>query len=140
MKYKLSLLTIFLMICVCLCVAYASYSYEDSYSFHFTVKPYRSWNYTTCRYRESYRPENKWKVNLQNSTEGSGTIINFKLSASNHSTNLSNTHAVAQGTGNHYYAAYSSAGGRDVCLAGQNNNNVSKTYTISGVWDEEVGY
>lgn len=140
MKYKLSLLTIFTIICACVSVAYASYSYEDSYSFNIDIKANRFWNYTANRYRESSRPENRWKVNLQNSTEGSGTVLNFKLSASNHSTNLSNTYSVAQGTGNHYYAAYSNAGGRDVCLAGQNNNNVSKTYKASGVWDEEVGY
>lgn len=140
MKHKLSFLAIFAIICTCVSVAYASYSYEDSYGFTMTIKQNRAWNYTSNRYRESQRPENRWKVNLQHSTEGAGTVVNFKLSSSDHKTNLSNTYAVAQGTGPHYYYAYASAGGRDVCLAGQNNNNVNKEYVAMGVWDEEVGY
>lgn len=56
---------------------------------------------------------------------------------SNHD-KVSATHDVTQGTGDHYYSAYSSASQRDVCLGAENNNNSLRTYTVSGYWDEET--
>lgn len=47
-------------------------------------------------------------------------------------------HDIKEGTGDHYYSAFSSASQRDVCLGAENNNNSSSTYTVSGYWDEET--
>ncbi len=50
----------------------------------------------------------------------------------------SGTHDVKQGTGAHYFTAYSGANQTKVCLAAENNNDLPNSYTVSGYWDEET--
>ncbi|MDD4371969.1 MAG: DUF2712 domain-containing protein [Anaerostipes sp.] len=110
---------------------------NDSYSYQFTLRPHYANSYSSSRYRQTTDVSNKWKVNLQTSTEGKGTKATFWLSNENHK-KASETHTIAQGSGSHYYNAYSSASKRDVCLSVENNNDSSKSYKITGVWDEET--
>lgn len=95
--------------------------------------------YTTSRYRQTTNPNNKWKVNLAYSTEGKGSIATFWLAKANSAhTLVSGTHNVAQGSGNHYFAATSGASRSNVCLGMENNNYTPHEYKVSGYWDEET--
>ena len=51
----------------------------------------------------------------------------------------SDQHLVKAGSGNHYYKAYAEASKQGVSLGCKNNNNVNKSYTVAGYWDEETG-
>ncbi|MFQ7310803.1 DUF2712 domain-containing protein [Sellimonas sp.] len=73
------------------------------------------------------------------SSEGKGTIATYWLALFNSSHTLaSGTHNVTQGSGAHYYSAKSNASKSNVCLAVENNNNTTNTYTVAGYWDEET--
>lgn len=51
---------------------------DDNHSFSFTMKSKQASSYNAAaRYRQTSNPNNKWKVNLQNSAEGPGTISIF---------------------------------------------------------------
>lgn len=51
---------------------------DDNHSFSFTMKSKQANSYNAAaRYRQTSNPNNKWKVNLQNSAEGAGTISIF---------------------------------------------------------------
>lgn len=117
----------------------ASRSYEDSIPWKFTIKSYCQSSYTTYRFRDSDNLNNCWKVNLEKSSEGSGTQLRFTL-VNTAKNQVSGEYLVAQGSGTHYYHPYSSASDTDVALRARNNNCNSHTYTASGTWDEEVGY
>ena len=112
---------------------------DDNHSFSFTMKSKQANSYNAAaRYRQTSNPNNKWKVNLQNSAEGAGTISIFWIARADNKKAASNKYKVAQGTGAHYYNANNNGNQTDVQLAAKNNNNSSKSYKISGVWDEET--
>ncbi len=65
-----------------------------------------------------------------------GTVATFWLDKSG--TRVSDVHDVAQGSGAHYYSAFSTANQSNVRLGAENNNASPNSYTISGYWDEET--
>ncbi|MEK4381414.1 DUF2712 domain-containing protein [Aeribacillus sp. FSL K6-2848] len=113
-----------------------TFARNDNVSFHFTLKPKYKNSYSAERYRETSNPKNKWKVNLAYSSEGKGTIATFWLDKSG--TRVSNIYDVKQGSGAHYYTAYSTANKSYVRLGAENNNYSTNNYTIAGYWDEET--
>lgn len=112
---------------------------DDNYGFSFTLKPGYGNSYVEqARYRQTTNTNNRWKVNLQYHEAGSGKSATFWLAKAEGKAAVSAPHDVAQGTGAHYYTAYSSASQTDVTLGAENAKSSSKSYKISGVWDEET--
>ena len=97
---------------------------DDNISYSFKLKANYANSYTKSRYRQTSNTKNKWKINHAYSSEGRNTIAHFGWQN--------------QGTGPHYYNAWSGASKTDVCLGAENNNGTSKEYSISGYWDEET--
>lgn len=117
---------------------------DDNVSYSFNIKAKCQNTYSTGRYRQTTNTSNPWKVDLAYSGEGAGTITTFWLAKynSNHTVvsvgGVDGTHNVKQGTGAKYYLASKKASQTNVCLGAENNNNVDKTYEVSGYWDEET--
>lgn len=112
---------------------------DDNHSFSFSMKSSQTNSYNAAaRYRQTSNPNNKWKVKLENNAEGAGTIAIFWIARADNKEAASDKHKVAQGSGAHYYNANNKGNQTDVQLAAKNNNNTSKSYKISGVWDEET--
>ncbi len=109
---------------------------NDNIGYSFAIKANYGNSYSAQRYRQTSDTSNQWKVNLNYSGEGTGTITTFWLDKAG--TPVSNTHGVAQGSGAHYYNAISSANESYVRLGAENNNLSANTYTASGYWDEEI--
>lgn len=89
------------------------------------------------RYRQTTSTDNPWKVKLDSSGEGKGTVTRFWLENAS-AGNVSTTRNATQGKGAYYTDAYLSANKRDVWLTGENNNYNTTSYTVSGKWDEET--
>ncbi|MBE2912985.1 DUF2712 domain-containing protein [Anoxybacillus flavithermus] len=113
-----------------------TYATDDNIGFSFELKPNYGNSYSESRYRQTTDPNNKWKVNLTYSSEGVGSIATFWLDKSG--TRVSDTHDVKQGSGAHYYSAFSTANQSNVRLGAENNNYSPDSYVISGYWDEET--
>lgn len=117
-------------------VAYASS--DNNYSYKFQIEANETAKYSEGKFRSTSNNYNAWKVNLQSSGEGEKTITKFRLCL-NDGTGASAWHSVTQGSGAHYYSTNDAADFRTVYLQGRNNNDSTKKYTVSGVWDEETG-
>ncbi|MCC8074140.1 MAG: DUF2712 domain-containing protein [Clostridiales bacterium] len=117
-----------------------AYAYSDNnISYSFTIRASQAVSkYSEDEFRNTYNNDNAWKVNLRSSGEGSSTITYFRLCLEDNS-GVSSWHSVVQGSGSHYYSAWDGADHTHVYLQGKNNNNTTKTYTVSGYWDEETG-
>ncbi len=115
-----------------------AFASDDNVAFSFTVKGAYANTYSAKRYRQTTNTSNKWKVNLAYSEEGVGTYTTFWLASSSDHDVVSGIHDVKQGSGDHYYNAYSTASESYVCLGAENNNYTTSTYVISGYWDEET--
>lgn len=90
---------------------------------------------------ETSSVNNPWKVRLDNSTEGKGTIASFWLGTYNKNKNAvqgSTIMNVKQGAKTRYCGAYKVANKNTTYLAAENNNYNSKTYYVDGIWDEET--
>lgn len=112
---------------------------DDDIAYSYTIKANYGNTYSDSRYRQTTNTSNKWKVNMTYSGEGEGTVTTYWLALFNENHDVgSATHDVKQGSGAHYYKANSNASQKDVCLAAENNNNSTNTYTVSGYWDEET--
>lgn len=109
---------------------------NDNIAYNFSLKPEHGNSYSAERYRQTTDTSNKWKVNLSYSSEGKGTVATFWLDKSG--TRVSDVHSIAQGSGNHYFTAFSTANQSNVRLGAENNNYTTTGYTISGYWDEEI--
>ena len=110
---------------------------DDRWGYGFTIQPYQANNYSAYRYRETTNPNNPWKVALESSKEGPGSITTFWLEISS-GANASASINVKQGAGAYYSGAYNNANKVNVRLTGQNNNYNSSAYYVSGHWDEET--
>lgn len=130
----LCLLTIFTLGAVGANTALAS---NDKWGFHYTIGPFQSNSRSGARYRQTTNTNNKWKVNLQSSGEGGGTITRFWLE-NKAKKNVSPSMKVKQGGGAYYSPAYSDASKKNVYLTGENNNYNGTKYSVSGYWDEET--
>ncbi|TYS67940.1 DUF2712 domain-containing protein [Sutcliffiella horikoshii] len=113
-----------------------AFAANDNIFYSFEIKPYHGNGYTEERYRQTTNVNNKWKVDLQASGEGKGTITTFWLDKN--LTVVSNLYDVKQGSGAQYYSAYHTASQVYVGLGAENNNYSANSYTVSGVWDEET--
>ncbi|NIK13411.1 DUF2712 domain-containing protein [Alkalibacillus almallahensis] len=109
---------------------------DDNHDFSFDISSYYDNSYSDERYRQTDSTNNDWKVDLSYSSEGAGTITNFWLHKG--SDRVSEYYSVKQGSGAHYYPAYSTANESDVKLGAENNNYSANTYYVSGYWDEET--
>lgn len=114
---------------------------DGAYDFELAIKSKQANTRTTGRYRSATNVNDSWKVNLETTTENNNDsgITTFWLE--NYATdNVSTSHNVPSGSGDHYYAAGTSAAQMTVYLTAEDNNySFTKTYTISGYWDEETG-
>lgn len=110
---------------------------NDNIWFNFRVGANQGNGYTSHQYRQTTNIHNQWKVNLEHSDEGSGTVSTFWLELDD-GTNVTDAHDVKQGSGNHYYDARSSASEKYVHLTAENNNVSGNTYYVNGYWDEET--
>lgn len=137
----------FLVSLMILCCLVASFSltsfaaYDNNISYSLEMKANLARSYTSSEYRGTTNPNNSWKVNMTHNAEGTGTIAIYFLASSNIITRMqySDAYSVIQGSGAHYYPAYLEASEQNVALGCKNNNDVAKTYTVSGFWDEETG-
>ena len=110
---------------------------NDDIEFNFRVDPYQKVTYCGMRNRETSKPKNCWKVRLNHSGEGSGTITRFWLASGTDV--VSDSMNVKQGSGNRYKFAFSSANRSVVRLRACNNNYSANSYNVAGFWDEETG-
>lgn len=116
----------------------ANAAVNDKHDYLFTIKASEGTSrYSNGNLRSTY-DNNAWKVNLEVSGEGDGTATKFRLCLKDNS-GASAWHSVIQGSGDHYYSATDAADATTVYLQGKNNTSTTKTYTISGYWDEETG-
>lgn len=114
---------------------------EDNFPYSFTMKANQASSYSSDSYeRTTIYYDNPWKVNMTFNGEGTGTIATYWIASKIIHTAYSAKHNVTQGSGDHYYFAYSNASGEYVRLGVQNNNNTTNSYTVSGYWDEEIGH
>lgn len=115
-------------------------SSDDNYGFSFRIQgSVDNAQEHTSRYRGTDDNSNAWKVNLQNSGEGSGTITDFWIERED-GKNASSQYHVKQGNGSYYFAANDNGDYVDVYLTAENNNFATSTqYNVSGVWDPETG-
>lgn len=113
-----------------------AYASDDNIGYSFKLQPHYENSYSGSEYRQTSDSNNKWKVDLAYSSEGTGTIATFWLDKSG--TRVSDVHNVAQGSGAHYYSAFSTANQSNVRLGAENNNDSPSSYAISGYWDEET--
>lgn len=106
-------------------------------AFNFKIGSYYSNGYSGENYRQTTNIHNPWKVNLAYSGEGQGAYTTFWLDRKGYG-RVSEAHDIKQGSGNHYYDAYSTANASWVRLGAENNNYNGDTYTVTGYWDEET--
>ncbi|MCM3225964.1 DUF2712 domain-containing protein [Terribacillus saccharophilus] len=115
---------------------------NDNHSWAFSIQPKHYNNFSDSRYRQTSSKENPWKVKLNSSGEGKGTITTFWLGSyfPEESTyaRASVTRNVYQGRDATYTAAYWSANKKNVALGAENNNYSTNSYWASGIWDEET--
>lgn len=117
----------------------ANAAVNDNHDYLFTIKASQGTSKNSNgNLRSTYDNNNAWKVNLEVSGEGDNTATYFRLCLKD-DWEASNWHLVTQGSGEHYYSASDAADATTVYLQGKNNNNTTKSYTISGYWDEETG-
>lgn len=109
---------------------------NDNIDFVFQLQPNYGNSYSAARYRQTTYNNNPWKVNLQYSSEGNGTLATFWLDV--YGVMGSNTYNVKQGTGDWLFMTNDNADETNVRLGAENNNLTPNTYNIAGKWDEET--
>ena len=123
-------------------LGFSSYAYggDNNIGYSFSVPGGQNWAFSNAKYRGPSGTSVPWKVNFTYSSEGVGTYMQYFLAGTEwiSLSKLSDYKMVKQGSGVKYYHAYDSAYNRNVRLGARNNNNVSKSYTVSGYWDEET--
>ncbi|MFS0646899.1 DUF2712 domain-containing protein [Siminovitchia sp. 179-K 8D1 HS] len=132
---KLSLIAI---IALGVSIPLSSLASNDDIGYKFTIYSYhKNGKEKIGRYRQTKSVDNPWKVRLDSSGEGKGTITRFWIENAS-ARNVSMSRDVKQGVGAYYTNPYAQANQTDVWLTGENNNYNGKSYTVSGVWDEET--
>lgn len=114
---------------------------DNNIGYKFTIKSLMANSYSSEKYRETTNPSNPWKVKLESSGEGKGTITSFWLARKDvwgDKVRASDIHNVKQGAKAKYSGAWKSANKSKVYLGAENNNNSYNTYSVSGYWDEET--
>lgn len=117
---------------------------KDINGYEFNIKTQKQNTHSQPRLRQTTHTNNPWKVNVQKSGEGKGTVTNFWLETKKAGVpesewpNVSPTRAAKAGNGSYYTDAYSSANNVTVYLTGENNNKNNAVYIVEGYWDEET--
>ena len=112
---------------------------ENDFAYKFRVGSYCSnGQCNTERNRQTGDSADRWKVKLDTSGEGKGTITTFWLENYD-GDNVSQTVNVKQGKGYYYRPSYRSGCKIYVWLTAENNNFNGTSYEVSGYWDEETG-
>lgn len=137
-RFRKSAIVCILLMLVMVSTGISVNASDDDIDFSFTLKANYANSYSYGRYRQTTSKYNPWKVNLAYSSEGAGTKARFWLANSNTFDRCSETYIVTQGSGDHYYSAWENAAEKRVSLGCENNNDTSKSYTVSGYWDEET--
>ena len=125
-----------LLAVMCIFSSITAVASDDNYYYNFTIKIHQKNSTTGYRYRSTKYVENPWKVKIEYTTEGVGSITTFWLEGS-YGKNVSPD--VYATTGRTYYSnPYKSANQSNVCLAAENNTYENYYYYCTGNWDEET--
>lgn len=90
-------------------------------------------------FRNTSDNSNSWKVQMSKSGEGQHTITNFWIVNKN-GRSASSEYSIKQEDSARYKRANDNGDHINVYLTAENNNFMSsKTYTVTGYWDEETG-
>lgn len=141
-KTKKLLLAILVVCSVLTCCSFTAFAgYDNDIVYAITMADHQKNAYSDDGYtRDTTNPKEAWKVQMVLSAEGKKTYAYYFLASDNIlRTRYSNEKLVQQGDTARYYSAYDSAAGKDIALGCRNNNDVNKTYIVSGYWDEETG-
>lgn len=134
---KMIALIISALAIVALLIPASIYASDDKWGYAFRIKGYQENTRTGPRYRQTSNTENPWKVALEKSGEGTGTITTFWLEVKS-GKNVSTSVNAKQGHAPYYTSAYDDANRVNVYLTAQNNNYNAGFYDVSGNWDEET--
>ena len=111
---------------------------NDNIDYRFRIGINKNYSQETDgRFRQTLNPKNPWKVKLETSQEGKGTITTFWLADQLFGV-VSYYRDAKQGAGAYYTEAMPEASNKMVYLTGQNNNWSSVAYIVEGKWDEET--
>lgn len=122
------------LMCITIMVPTA-YAADDNISYRFKIYSYnKNGQESKGRYRQTLRPENPWKVQLQESKKITAL---FWLEGDN-GENVSPDAVGRRGEKPVYTSAYASASQRTVFLTAENNVWESAEYYVEGIWDEET--
>ena len=112
---------------------------NDNYDYKFQIGRWAgNGSVEKARERTTEYYNNAWKVRLDTSGEGTGTITRFWLELKS-GTNVTGAIQAKQGGAEQYKIAYPEAQKKWVYLTGENNNYNNSTYYVTGIWDEETG-
>ena len=126
-----------LIICICTLSPLAALASNDYLAYSFKIAAHQQWtHWNRDELRSTKNTKNAWKVNMIGSDEPTSAHPDGKgLTATTYRLSRYDNHS----TGAHYYPANSKGSGTCVLLSGRDNNNIAKTYGVTGVWDEETG-
>ncbi len=112
----------------------------DNYDFSFRIQgSVDNAQDPTDHYRNTTDNSNAWKIILDSSGEGNGTVTDFQIELED-STNASSQHHVKQGNGAYFFPANDYGDNNWVYLTGENNNfSSTKQYDVSGTWNPASG-
>lgn len=113
----------------------------DDIEFGFSIQPrnVESWDTTGgYRYRETSNTQNPWRIKMTITTDPLDTYTVYWLDNYQDSAQVSSKELIKHGDGYRYFTPYSSANGKNIKLAGADNNYSGSTYWTVGFWDEET--
>lgn len=115
-------------------VAYGSYTMTK---FSGDIKTLQKNTRFAWKHRSTKDTENPWRVTIDYSGEGNGTITTFWLEDFYGNNVSQDVDAVYDGIHQYLCPAYSSASGIDVYITGENNNYNFDEYYIEGRWSPQ---
>ena len=114
-----------------------TYASDDEIAYEFIVQSAKQNSRSKPRFRQTRNTDNQWKIRLDESGEGKGTITTFWLEVKD-GTNVSKAVDIKQGNSAVKVTPKETANRRDVYLTAENNNFNLKSYRAKGIWDEET--
>lgn len=140
-KKTVKKLIIFCLLLLVLGVPKIGFAGDDDIAWEFTIYANHTNSYSYSRYRQTSSVANPWKVKLETSGEGKGTITTFWLAKQiepYYWQAVSVTRNVKQGAAATTSGAHKGANKSHVSLGAENNNYSSNSYWATGIWDEET--
>lgn len=143
-KQLSALLMLFVAFCLVV-TPMVSNAYSDndiSYTFQVAANGGPS-HFTAKEYRNTKDTNNAWKVGMSTSTESRSvrSVTKFYLGVQHSPYNAvgSEMYKVIVREGPKYYPSYTNALHTYVYLYARDDTITNKSYTVTGVWDEETG-